>query len=396
VELTELEAEVSVRRDWRFGEEGESARWWNVQLSKLIRELESLTAAETGLLAPSAMSAEHGWSVARRLVFARHLQDGFAADGEFAVRWATALPAIGEAYPGLGLGVQVGLVPIGADAASGLWEFWHVQSGVEPLRGEEGRLVIEDSTGIVLVLLPRGKFWMGAQKTHPSGQNHYADARQNEGPVHEVVLSAFFLSKYELTQSQWERQVGSNPSRWTAETRPSWIEGSHPVESISWTSSVTLLPQLGLSLPSEAQWEYGARAGTETPRPFGFDEFAMYANIADQAYDRAFTGSVAVEDWDDGLGGHAPVGRLKPNAFGLFDVIGNVWEWCLDGFDSAFYGRSELQDPISPSAGSATRVGRGGGFDLTAIFARSAFRGRRAPAYASWYLGVRPARVITD
>jgi len=368
-------------------------RWRHQTFTGLVTGLEGL---EAGLLAEDASITERGWSVPKRLAFAEDLRASFAEGGEYDLRWKAASSEISAAYPELSLGPQMGLIPLGADPYSGLWEFWHVQSGAEPQRGADGGVVMEEHTGLVFVLLPGGQFWMGVGSANPNGRNYDPDAIENEGPVHEVELSAFFLSKYEMTQGQWERMAGVNPSRFTAETFNGWIAGAHPVEQVSWLDCMELLPTVDLELPSEAQWEYGSRAGSSTPRPFAFEDFASHANIGDLSYKRGFTGVVANESWDDGMDGHGPVGRLLPNDFGLYDVIGNVWEWCLDGFDPNFYGSSPATDPVSPFVGSATRVYRGGGCSNAAVYARSANRYDGTPTNADYNLGVRPARVITD
>ena len=396
----ELEARIGMRRTWLFTDEVERetrARWWHNQLTRLIGELESLTDPATGLLAETGIHGERGWSVPRRLAAAQELQAAFGPGGRFAERWSRTLPSISAAYPGLRLEVQMGLVPIGADPESGLWEFWLVPSGLEPTRGDDGRLLVEEETGLVLVLLPGGSFWMGAQKGDPDGRNYDPEAHENEGPVHEVELSPFFLSKYEMTQEQWQRVTGANPSRWTEETLFWSIEGehsAHPVEQVSWQDCMATLPKLGLTLPTEAQWEYACRAGTNTPRPFAFEAFAQYANVADQSFHREFAPLFTAEPWDDGLVGHAPVGRLQPNGFGLHDVLGNVWEWCLDGYAGSRYAAERQKDPVVSPAGSRTRVRRGGNFHFPAVRARSARRYGNTPSSAGNSLGVRPARAI--
>jgi len=295
----------------------------------------------------------------------------------------------------------MGLRPISPDTESGLWEFAHLMTGVPAERGADGTLVRTEETGVVLVLLPGGTFSMGAQSGDPTGQNYDPQAMGSEGPVHEVELSAYFLSKYELTQGQWLRLTGRNPSfhQPPGGRAPSLL---HPVEQVSWLDCMEWLPRAGLKLPSEAQWEYGARAGTDTPWWTGADRESLQekhaANLADQAAARAGAWWEAeINEWpelDDGYAWHAPVGTYSANAFGLHEVAGNLWEWCLDGFEPGFYGRSPKQDPIAPWEGASTRVARGGGFRNAATDARSARLTNRAPPVANDSLGVRPARAI--
>ena len=316
--------------------------------------------------------------------------------------WEEAIAAIAEHsyYDGLELAPQLGLVPLGPDPEWGLWEFGHVLTGEVPKRGAGGALVRTEATGLVFVLIPGGTFWMGAQASDPTRRNYDPQAEDDEGPVHEVTLSPYFLSKYEMTQGQWERFVGVNPSRYG----PGGSFGGkvttllHPVEQVSWDDCVRVLGRLELELPSEAQWEYGARAFADTPWSSGPDKaaLALVANLAD-AYAQANGGAAwTCESWSDGYVVHAPVGSLAPNEFGLYDVHGNVWEWCLDGYDGIFYRSSPPTHPVSPFPGSAARVSRGGSYSLTAVYARSANRIGSTPTYADDSLGVRPARVITD
>src|SRR5262249_83188 len=149
---------------------------------------------------------------------------------------------------------------------------------------------LDEGMGLVFVLIPGGKFWMGAQREDPHGRNFDPQARNEETPVNEVTLAPFFLSKYEMTQGQWERMVGRNPS-YFGPSHYSTIcnrEGKgwtslHPVEQVSWTECAALLKRLGLLLPTEAQWEYGCRAGTSTVYWSGDakETLADAANVAD-------------------------------------------------------------------------------------------------------------------
>jgi serine/threonine protein kinase/formylglycine-generating enzyme required for sulfatase activity len=395
--VASLSQAVESRQTWGF--DAAEDQWHHDVLAELIGNLEEF---ESGLLAEDAITPDHGWSVAKRLSYARTLQAGYAEGGDSALRWAAALPAIRDAYPGLELAPQMGLLPIGPDPQSGLWEFAHLMSGSPAERGTDGRLLLREESGVVLVLLPRGSFWMGAQSGDPAGRNHDPQAQSGEGPVHEVELSAFLLSKYEMTQGQWLRLAGRNPSFYGPHNwGPEWLAGSrqssllHPIELVSWHDCMEWLPRAGLSLPSEAQWEFGARGGTQTAWWMGAEKesLAGKANLADKyALEHGGSAWGGHELWlDDGATGHAPIGTYAANAFGLHEVHGNLWEWCLDGYDASSYARSSRLDPVSAWVGAANRVARGGGFSNAAINARSANRGYYAPTSAPISLGARPA-----
>jgi formylglycine-generating enzyme required for sulfatase activity/serine/threonine protein kinase len=410
IRRAELDAVLGERREWRFPEAERQARWWNNQLSKLI---DGLAALERGLLAEEASTPEHGWSVPKRLAFARELAAKSAAGGEYARAWDTALPAIRAAYRArspdqdLALEPELGLVPIGADPASGLWEFAHVATGEVPARDAEGKLVLTEGTALVLVLLPGGTFTMGDQARDPAQPNYTLGAMPDEGPPHEVTLSPFFLSKFEMTQGQWLRFTGRNPStvgphnygsNWNRAGRKADL--LHPVESVSWNDCTRVLPRLGLTLPSEAQWEYGARAGTTSAWWTGDapESLRGAANIADRyAREHGSPTWNTVEDWlDDGNTCHAPIGSYAANAFGLYDVIGNLWEWCLDGYDEWFYGRCGEFDPVCDPNEFQFAVNRGGSFEEAAATARAALRNRTEREGAGFAFGVRPARALVQ
>jgi formylglycine-generating enzyme required for sulfatase activity len=282
-----------------------------------------------------------------------------------------SIASVGECprYGGLVIVPQLGLVPVGRDPESGLWEFVHVRTGNAPARGPDGRLIIAEDTGIVLVLLPGSCFWMGMSKERlpdpemPSGNPL---ARVDEVPVHRVCLDPFFIAKYEVTQAQYQRITGQNPSR----IRPGIDYGMyvtslrHPIENLDWPHADAFARDVGLSLPTEAQWEYAARAGRAARFPCGWDPrcLARTENVSDaSARVPGRPGGWVYADWHDGFVDSSPVGFFDPNAFGLHDVMGNVLEWTGD-----WYGSYQL--PVAPGNGGrlggeqTERVVRGGAF----------------------------------
>lgn len=247
---------------------------------------------------------------------------------------------------------------------------------------------------------------MGAQAIDAPGRNYDPQADIDEAPVHPVELSAFFLSKYEMTQGQWLRLTGRNPSAFSPRNSnhiflldgvsPSLL---HPVEQVSWDDCMTWLPRAGLRLPSEAQWEYAARGGTATPWWTGTEKetLAGAANLADKyAHGHGAPTWVGIEEWlDDGATLQAPVGTYRANAFGLHEMAGNLLEWCLDGYDATYYAHSPRLDPLCPWERASSRVYRSGSFAYAALIARSAARNDSSSFNAINMLGVRPARALT-
>ncbi|MFQ5412236.1 MAG: SUMF1/EgtB/PvdO family nonheme iron enzyme, partial [Phycisphaerae bacterium] len=366
-------------------------------LDPLVQDLDAFFHPATGAVT----------DVRRRLKFAKAIRQ--RSIDQYQREWKEAVQSIADRtacpqYNGLVITPQIGLVPIGRNPDSRLWEFAHLQTGDVPSRGPDQRLSINDETGLVFVLIPGGTFQMGTQSDSTShemdGSSTAALSEFREQPVHTVSLDPFFLSKYEMTQGQWLRATGKNPSALQsyAETPNGGFSPSHPVESISWTECDRTLWRLGLALPTEAQWEYAARAGTVSPWWTGEQPESLRgaANLADRSYaEQGGPRDRVYEKWlsDGHAAAHAPVGTYRANPFGLHDVAGNVAEWCLDAL-------GDYTLPVRPGNGrreagrglATHRVIRGGSFESTAEEARSAKRAGAPPESRRNDLGVRPAR----
>ncbi|MFN0009330.1 MAG: SUMF1/EgtB/PvdO family nonheme iron enzyme [Planctomycetota bacterium] len=410
VDVAALEREISRRRNWVFPNREDQIL--HALLSMLVN-LEEFTDPRTGL-ASSGVSVKYGWSIERRLEFARTIEERSVNGAEAKARWALAIesirtPARSPQYDGLAIAPQLGLLPIGQDAESGLWEFADLATGEPAERDPSGRIVLKESTGIVFVLIPGGTFLMGAQAEDPAADHFDPNAQRNESPVQPVNLEPFFLSKYEMTQAQWERLTSDNPSLYSANNQANeWSSTGrldmplHPVEQVSWEACNTVLPRFGMSLPTEAQWEYACRAGTDTVYWSGneSDLLGGVANISD-GYGKSH-GNEHYAEWDpwldDGQTVHARVGTYRANPFGLFDMHGNVWEWCRDRLGAYSLpvlpgdGEREVTEPISWAA--RTRVFRGGSFAGTAVYARSARRNVDLAGRVGSGIGLRPAMAL--
>jgi len=238
---------------------------------------------------------------------------------------------------------------------------------------ETAAQVLLNSVGVEFVKIPSGRFFMGAQ----AGE----DGSSKEKPRHQVIISRpFYLGKYEVTQEQWLAVMGSShPDNFPSPDRP--------VDEVSWNDAQTFLQHLNVlepgavyRLPTEAEWEYAARAGSETAYCFGDDpqdgrlaEYAWYEeNAAKQT---------------------RPVGKLQANAWGLHDMYGNVIEWVQDFYDKNYYAVSPHKDPQGPAAGKK-RVVRGGSWIHQAYSCRSAYRGYFSADYTDSDFGFRIVKEI--
>ena len=228
--------------------------------------------------------------------------------------------------------------------------------------------------GIEMLLISNGTFTMGC-----SASNSYG-CSSNENPTHQVTLSkAFYLGKTEVTQAQWQAIMGSNPSYFQP---PDWtLDTNRPVEYVSWNDIAGFNTATGLRLPSEAEWEYACRGGTTT----AFHSMPGYPNGTN---DDSLLGNIAWYRSNSGSTTHAVAGKAA-NAFGMYDMSGNVWEWCNDWYGS--YAAGNATDPAGPSSGLA-RVLRGGYWDYDSDSCRSSDRFNFVPVTRTNHLGFRVAR----
>jgi len=353
---------------------------------------------EEFLVDPRSMASTLG-SVQARLDFASALEH--ETIGSKADEWAAVAERVAKhpAYGGLELVPQLGLVPLGPDPVTGLEEFAHLATGkVSPRNEKSGRVELRGSMGCVLVLIPGGTFRAGAQASDPNAHNYERDARVDELPVQEINLGPFFLSKYEFTQAQWERLMGDRPSFYAVGKQPGEkpVTELHPVEQVSWEGSHRLLARVGLTLPTDAQWEYACRAGTTTSWYTGATAKSLigHANIADEV-GAAFRpkGWPYEKDWNDGYAAHSPVGTFSASPLGLHDMHGNVFEWVRDGWGTP-EPAPRSGDGYRTASPAAPRVYRGGSFEHRAIFCRCSWRLWLEADANNGALGFRPSRPI--
>jgi formylglycine-generating enzyme required for sulfatase activity len=300
---------------------------------------------------------------------------------------------------------------------------WDLTAGI-------GKAFKDSITGMEFLPIKGGCFQMG---------DTTGDGNKDEKPVHEVCVSSFHMAKYEVTVGQFrkfvtdtgyrtdaEKNAGGNKGcyAWTQEDGEfdwrDWAnwknpnkyqsnQDNHPVSCVSWNDAkaftdwlnkkiTPLNPPLskgggkgGYRLPTEAEWEYAARGGTQS-RNFwgdGKGDACRYANVADKTPTPPNNGSWNnAHDCNDGYAFVAPVGKFKPNDYGLYDIMGNVWEWNEDWYGENYYGSSPKDNPRGPGSG-ASKVYRGGSWYYIPASVRASTRYSDAPPLRGFHIGFR-------
>lgn len=224
-----------------------------------------------------------------------------------------------------------------------------------------------------MVSVEGGTFMMGAQNTDNSNHNYDADAAQDESPVHQVTLRDFYIDKYVVTQKEWTILMGTN-SKWTSnfglgDDIPAYYISYN--DAIAFINKINSLTGLGFRLPTEAEWEFAARGGNDT-------------------HGYKYSGSNELEDvgWYSGNSGNIihNVGIKQANELGIYDMSGNLWEWCSDYYGD--YSENPQSNPIGSYFGTK-RVLRGGSFAYTPNHCRNAVRDSSLPQIQSFSNGFR-------
>jgi formylglycine-generating enzyme len=303
------------------------------------------------------------------------------------------------------------------------------------------KVEVTATPGMKLALIPSGEFQMGSEETAKATADFFekpfgdgippAWIFEHEHPRHRVrITRPFYMGIFHVTRGQFSRFIeeshyrpdserrsppgavgwNSDVRKYLFEARFSWRYNGfkqtddHPVVNVSWNDAVAFCNWLGKKegakyrLPTEAEWEYACRAGTNTRFSTGDDpeKLATVANVADAAFQREFPfqfGGHHTINADDGYVFTSPVGIYKPNAFGLYDMHGNASEWCADWYEAEYYKRSPVNDPKGPETGTR-RVSRGGDWMGRPDSARSARRGMREPDNSTVYTGFRVVKEL--
>ena len=268
----------------------------------------------------------------------------------------------GDGFAQRGVGVKGSQAAIRRDTGSRTWR--------EPI------------TGMEFVKVPGGSFEMGCHA-------NAGKCDSNERPTRTVRLDDFWMGKYEVTQGQWKRIMGSNPSRFKK-------GNNYPVEKVSWNDVQEFIRRLNrkssakFRLPSEAQWEYSCRAGGRGIRYAWGNQDVGSGGAKANVADRNTNFSWSKKGIDDGHANTAPVGSYQANSLGLHDMSGNLWEWTADEYTKD-YRNAGTNNPIYQGSGGL-RVVRGGGWGSESRYLRCSSRDRSAPSVRRDFLGFRLRR----
>lgn len=273
-----------------------------------------------------------------------------------------------------------------------------------------------------MVTIPAGRFVMGAAPGEEEREGVPKEYRGLSEPRIALQIGRFALGRYEVTRSEFAAFVAETghklgggcyatdeQEKWALNARLDWRNPGfaqtdrHPVVCVSWNDAVAYVAWLGRKtgknyrLPSEAEWEYAARAGSQTARPWGnaASDACAYANVWDFSAKKKYAQATKVIPCTDGFVHTAPVGSFAANAFGLHDMIGNVWEWVQDCWNETLAGMPV--DGAARQAGDCRRrVGRGGSWESGPGIARTAFRYKDIPGLREHQLGFRVARGLPE
>ncbi len=230
--------------------------------------------------------------------------------------------------------------------------------GVNILSALTDKTYTEPNTGMEFVFVKGGCYEMGCG-------SWMSDCHDNEKPPHEVCVDDFYIGKYEVTQKEYKKVMGKNPS--------SFVTDDRPVENVTWYKADEFCEKIGGRLPREAEWEYAARSGGKKEKFSGGNNLDSVAWYADNS------GKISY-----------PVGTKSPNNLGIYDMSGNVLEWVSDWYSNDYYGESPKSNPEGPSHG-IYRVVRGGGWTYTTRGLRTTIRKWYDPGYYEYAIGFRCA-----
>ena len=313
----------------------------------------------------------------------------------------------------------------------------HNTTSVKPTHNTSEKIIIPDKqlnqtisetkeivTSMEFVRIKSGVFMMGQTEIEKKqiieelSEKIYDQYFKWELPRHEVYLNEYSIAKYPVTVGQFRKFVDASGYKTDAEkagksytlTDKGWdtVKGlnwkkpgfeqneEHPAVCLSWNDAVAMANWLSeknegiIRLPTEAEWEYACRAGTITARFWGDDpkQACQYANVADLTLKEKFS-NLSIHVCTDGYVFTSPVGTFLPNPWGLYDMLGNVWEWCADAFDEEAYRKHEHDNPLIDTRGASFRVLRGGSWDYNPAYVRCAWRIWFRPDVSDTYTSLR-------